>query len=442
MLFDLVDIILEEKKEFKGFSNPVLNKIYEKEAFFYKELIETQIFQNFIKNFIQRKKDYTSFICMLKNISEKYVKSVPNNIKGKKKWKKTIRKINKKVVQQIPITFKIPQHFLNIEKITNYLINKKEWNEINNEIKQKYKGNEDIFQNKIVPENDRTSSKIIDFNSEFKQLNQEFFRYIIPNKSIDKMGRRHSFSINLNNPIIQNKINLESKPHKDADLSEMLKEKTKKDFSSLLNLIITNKTPENNKFKVDEFLKYLYYDIGKEILSKALYKKGFRVSFKLKDNNYRCLNILCINALISLCDSEENINNLEYAVKITSSAFYYSNENSNEYLIDDLRNNLGKTYFLWNKQSFWNTWQILENYFSITDYSTYCRIIIYDFANKLLRIKLDKEFIISYLISSIGEKMILLEHNNNLTQNAIKENQKHFSENRDKIIEIINNCAY
>jgi len=445
MLYDLVDIMLEQQKDFNGFTNSILIKIYEKDASFYKELTETQIFQNFIDNFIHRKKDYTSFICMLKNIYEKYVKSDLSNIKGKKIWKKTIRKINKKIVQQFPIVFKIPPHLLNTEKITNYFISKKEWNEINNEIKQKYKGTENILQNKIIPENDRTSSKIIDFKSEFNISNPEVFRYTIPNKNNERKRERHSFSININNALLLNKMNLESKFRKDVELPNFLKEKIKKDFAPILNLIIGNKNPENeksNKFNIDEYLSYVYYDIGKEILSKTLYKKGFRVVLKLDDNNYMCLNKICTNALISLCDSEENINNLEFAVKITSSAFYYSKENGNEYLIDDLRNSLGKTYYFWNKESFWNTWQIMENYFSITDYSTYCRIILHDFAYKLLRVRLDKDFIINYLISSLGEKLILLEHNNDLNQSAIIKNQSLFSENRDKIIEIINNCTY
>ena len=442
MLYDLVDIMIEEQKEFNGFSNSTLNKIYEKDASFYKELTETQIFQNFVNNFIQRKKDYTSFICMLKNISEKYVKSDLSNIKGKKKWKKTTRKISKREVQYFPVSFKIPRHLLNPEKINNYIINNKEWNEINKEIKQNYQGNEDILQNKIVPESERSSSKIIEINSELKILNQEVYRYIIPNESNDKNKARHSFSIILNNPLLLNKNNIESKIKVDTDLSKSLKEKIKNDLSSLLNSILSNKNYEKEKFNDEKILSYVYYDIGKEVLSKALYKKGFRVAFKLNEYNYIYLCKICLTALISLCDSEENIINIEFAVKIISSAFYYSKENSNEYLIDDLRDNLGKNFYFWNKESFWNTWQIMENYFSLTDYSTYCRIIMHDFANKLLRIKLDKEFIINYLISSLGEKLILLEHNNDLNQNAIQENQTLFSENRIKIMEIINNCTY
>ena len=221
-----------------------------------------------------------------------------------------------------------------------------------------------------------------------------------------------------------NKNNIESKIKVDTDLSKSLKEKIKNDLSSLLNSILSNKNYEKEKFNDEKILSYVYYDIGKEVLSKALYKKGFRVAFKLNEYNYIYLCKICLNALISLCDSEENIINIEFAVKIISSAFYYSKENSNEYLIDDLRDNLGKNFYFWNKESFWNTWQIMENYFSLTDYSTYCRIIMHDFANKLLRIKLDKEFIISYLISSLGEKLILLEHNNDLSEMKNNTNKR------------------
>ena len=439
MLYDLIDIMLEGEKEFKGFSNSTLNKIYEKDASFYKELIETQIFQNFINNFLKRKKDYTTFICMLKNISEKYVKYV----KGKKQWKTLIRKIRLKEVMHFPVSFRIPLHLLNPEEIKTYTINNKQWEEINNKIKQKYPENKDIFQNIIVPESERTTSNIIEINSQLKSINSEdiIYRYEISNKSDEKKKIRNSFSINANNSLLLNALNDQSKL---KDLSDTLKEKIKKDFSAFLSLIISNKNIENiqpNKFNFQEILSYVYYDIGKDILSKAIYKKGFRVIIKLSENNYNNLNKICTNALISLCDSEENIINLEFAVKITSSAFYYCNEKSNNYLIDDLRNNLGENYYFWNKESFWNTWQIMENYFSHTNFSTYCQIIMYDFSNKLLRLKLNKEFIISYLISSLGEKLFLLE-NNNSNRETDTENQLLFSENKTKIKDIVNNCAY
>ena len=67
---------------------------------------------------------------------------------------------------------------------------------------------------------------------------------------------------------------------------------------------------------------------------------------------------------------------------------------------------------------------------------------MHDFSNKLLKIQLDKNFIISYLVSSLGEKMILMEHNNELSQKEIKENQAIFMENRKVIMEIVNSYPY
>ena len=448
MLYDLVDLILEKPKEFNGFSNSTLNKVYQKDAIFYKELTETQNFQNFISSFTKREKDYTPFFCMLKNITEKYVLSDLADIKGKNKWKKIIRKITKKEVLNYPISFKIPHHLLNHETITSYVINHKEWKDINDEICQNNKGNTDILQNKIVPESERTSNNIIELNSDLNILEKEIFRYFIP-KSLDEQRVKHSSSLHANDKSLFLKLSENKDKKKESNKQDSSEEKLKNDFSSMINLIITNKTEEKGlnlltkeKSELEEISNYIYYDNGKEILSKSLYKKGFRAVLKLKEENYSWLNKICINALKSLIDSEENLINLEFLVKITSSAFYYCKENSNAFLIDDLRNDLGVNYYFWNKESFWNTWQIMENYFSIDDYSTYCRIIMHDFSNKLLKIQLDKNFIISYLISSLGEKMILMEHNNELDQKVIKENQSIFMENRKVIMEIVNSYPY
>jgi hypothetical protein len=362
---------------------------------------------------------------MLKNITEKYVKTDLNCVKGKERWKKIIRKITKKEVLNLSITFKIPHHLLNSEEITSYTINNKEWDEINNEFIQKQNGNKEVLINKIIVESDRTT-KIIEVKSLQKIIKQEKYRYVIP----DEPNYQKKYSI-LNNQDIG--IN---------DESESLKEKLKNDLTSKINLLITNQKQNDNNFNLEEILNYLDYDIGTEILAKTLYKKGFRAALKLDEENYNSLNKNCKKALISLNNSEENMFNLELIVKITSSAFYFSKENNNNFLIDDLRNDFNNNYYYWNKEPFWNTWQFMQDYFSINDYNTYCRIIIYDFSNKLLRLKLDKNFIINYLISILGEKIILMEYNNDLTQERIQENQKIFSETRDVIIEIVNSYPY
>ena len=442
LLYDLIDCALDAEKEFTGFSNATLVKLYQKDAVFYKELSETQIFQNFINNFIKRKKDYTYFICMLKNITEKYVKTDMTDIKGKKKWKKIIRKITKKEVQKYPISFKIPFHLLNKEEITTYAINHKEWIDLNNKLNEKIEGNDDILSNKFISEKDRIATKIIEIDSELKKLKKEAYRYTYPSNLNLKQKPRHSASMNLNTMLSLNNLNNNGDIKKDSDIPNSMKEKIKSEFPFKLNIILNNHTMDKSESNLQELLNYVNYESGKEILAKALYKKGFRVVLRLNEDNYLWLNKICTNALLSLNDSDENMINLEFAVKITSSAFYYTKEKSDEFLIDALIRDLGSNYYYWNKESFWNTWQIMENYFSLNDYSSYCRIIMHDFSNKLLRMRLDKNFIINYLIFSFGEKMILMEHNNDLSQNQIQENQILFSEKRTEIIEIINNYPY
>ena len=442
LLYDLIDCALDKEKEFTGFSNSTLVKLYQKDAVFYKELSETQIFQNFINNFIKRQKDYTCFICMLKNITEKYVKTDMTDINGKKKWKKIIRKISKKEVQKYPISFKIPFHLLNKEEITNYVINHQEWIDLNNKLNENIQGNDDILSNKFISEKDRIATKIIEIDSELKKLKKEEYRYTYPSSSNLKQKPKHSFSMNLNEKLLHNNLIKKDDIKKEPDIQNSMEEKIKSDFPFKLNIIINNHTLDKNESNLKELLNYVNYETGKEILAKTLYKKGFRVVLRLNEDNYLWLNKICTNALLSLNDAEENMVNLEFAVKITSSAFYYTKEKSDEFLIDALIKDLGSNYYYWNKESFWNTWQIMENYFSLNDYSSYCRIIMHDFSNKLLRMRLDKNFIINYLIFSFGEKMILMEHNNDLSQNQVLENQILFSEKRTEIIEIINKYPY
>ena len=450
MIYDLIGFVTDDTKEFKGFTNSALVKLYQNDAIFYKELTETQIFQNFINNFVNKKKDYTSFFCMLYNIAEKYIDIDLSQSKGRTIWKKTVRKISKKDIQQITVLFKLPLHLLDPPEITNYIIEKKEWSDINNALKQKYGEYKNSFLNKTIPENERIlSNNFIDIKSESITSEKKIDRYVFPNKSRKKKDDKKNFSDELNRMLTNKKVKSSNLTLKDTDLSDTIKQKIKSKFPVILNSILTNqKTQEseihliNKKSEFEEILSYIDYALGKEILVKSLYKKGFRVVLCLNENNFLCLNKICIKALESLPDSEENRDNIEFAVKITSSAFYYSKENGNEYLIDELRNNLGKDYFFWNKKSFWNTWQIFENYFAISNYSSYCRIIMHDFSNKLLRIKLDKDFIINYLVSSIGEKMILMEHNNQLSKEAIKINQNIFIENRTQIIDKINSYDY
>jgi hypothetical protein len=250
--------------------------------------------------------------------------------------------------------------------------------------------------------------------------------------------------------IQNNNINYEKLLHINSDQqnNEYIREES--DFSKEeINQITTqfkevvSSLLKNKPTDIEICLNNIYYNFGRDVLCKSLYQKGFKVVRQLNEKCFESLNKICINAFISINDTDESQNILEFSVKISSSAFCYCKEKEpNKFLIDELRSSLGKDYFLWNKKSFWNTWQHLENYFTITEFGIYCQVIIHDFINKLLRLKLDKDFIANYLVSSLAEKMILLEHTYDLNKNTIKENQSLFVENRTKILDLINSCEY
>ena len=443
MLYELLDYALENQNDFKGFSNDVLFQIFGEDAGFYKELTDTQIFQNFIQNFIQKKKNYSLFISMLKNITEKYVKNKENS---KFTWKKTIRKIEPKDIQKISPLFKIPNHLLNEDDKINdtYIIDKKEWKDINKIFEKK---DESILSNEIINESDRIALIINNINSDLYPSNKKMERYILPDEKLNYQKAEYR----MNNTFIGKSSNLFNKKlaldyerpneylKRETDLTKEDQDKIKKNLKDTLTSLLKN----DLNVKIDLCLKYLYYEIGRDILCKELYKKGFKVVKKLNQECFMSLNKICINALISINNLEENQNILEFAVKITSSAFCFCQENKDNYfLIDEIRNNFGKDYFMWNKHTFWNTWQYLENYYIINDYNIYCQVIIHDFANKLLRLKIDKDFIINYLVTSLGEKMILLEHSGELDTNKINENKNLFNQNSKYITEMVNNNKY
>lgn len=423
LLYELMNYVLENQNDFKGFSDNVLVNVYDKDAFFYKELTETQIFQNFIQNFIKKKKDYSLFICMLKNITEKYVK---NYEKSRFTWRKFVRKIEQKDLQNIPPGFKIPNHLLyhDDNSINNYIIEKQEWININNTLKNK--GNAIDLSSDITPENNRISFIINNIKPELYPSNQNMERFIL---SANQKRQKEK------NKLLALKYVKEKEIYrKDSDLSREDLEKIKNDFTETITCILKNDTNVN----IELCLKNIYFDFGREILSQLIFRQGFKVVRRLKEQCFIYLTQIFINGFVSTYNDEDNQNMLEFAVKITSSAFCFCKQNYDSYLlIDELRNILGNDYFMWNKKSFWNTWQHIEGYFTIEDYETYCQIIVHDITQKLLRLKLDKDFIKNYLISSLKEKLILLEHNGNINQKQKEENLNIFNENEKNIIELI-----
>ena len=444
MLYGLIDYALNNEKGYNGFSTNTLVKIYGKDANFYKELTDTQIFQNFIQNFITRKKDYSLFICMLKNITEKYIKS---SDRKSFKWKKIIRLLNPKDIQQIPILFKIPNHLLNKDEntITNYIIEKKEWTDINKSLKNLNNNNE-LLSNEIIQESERIALTIIPINNKVNNSNSKMERFATSKDDQNQRSRisRMTTFIQNNNINYEKLLNINSDQQnneyirEESDFSKEEINQITTQFKEVVSSLLKNKITD-----IEICLNNIYYNFGRDVLCKSLYQKGFKVVRQLNEKCFESLNKICINAFISINDTDESQNILEFSVKISSSAFCYCKEKEpNKFLIDELRSSLGKDYFLWNKKSFWNTWQHLENYFTITDYGIYCQVIIHDFINKLLRLKLDKDFIANYLVSSLAEKMILLEHTYDLNKNTIKENQSLFVENRTKILDLINSCEY
>ena len=441
LLYGLMDYILKDDKEYNGIKIEELFNIYKNDANFYKELTETQLFQNFIQNFLKRKKDYSLFITMLKNITEKYIKSVEKSIF---KWKKTIRNIEKKDIIKVPIIFKIPLHLLNQDEksFNTYSIEKEEWTNINNFLEDKIDAK--MLSNDIIAESERIALTINQIDTKLNPSNEKMERFFLSEENEFNDRRRTN---RINTTYISKKSDIFDKLLKlnyvkannylkqESYLSKDEQDQIKNNFKETLTCILKNQPAE-----IEECLKNVYYTIGRDILCKLLFQKGFKVVKKLNEECFTSLNKICINAFVAISSLEENEKILEFAVKITSSAFCYCKEkDSTIFLIDELRKNLGKDYFMWNKYSFWNTWQILENYFSINEYAIYCQVIIHDFSNKLLRLKLDKDFIKNYLISSLGEKLFLLQHTYEKNQDIVNENKNLFNENRTIIIDLIDN---
>ena len=448
MLYCLMDYALNNEKGYNGFSSKTLKIMYGKDSNFYKDLTETQIFQTFMTNFIQRKKNYSLFISMLKNITEKYIKSVD---KQKFQWKNTIRKFKKEDIKIIPILFKIPNHLSNRDNnsVITYYIEKPEWTEINQKLESINNNNvNNLLSNDIIQENERIAFVMNPIKKELNIPINNMERFIFPEENQDYLLKNNNLNLNprcsfhisvdFEKVLKLNYVKADQYLKDESDLTKEEQENIKKNINQVITSLL-----KNNPIQIDVCLNNVYYNFGRDLLCKLMYQKGFKVVKKLSKDCFDSLNKICINAFVAISNLDENENDLEFAAKITSSAFCYCKEDNEKiFLIDELRNNLGSDYFIWNKKSFWNAWQHLENYFTISDYGIFCQVIVHDFVNKLLKLKLEKDFITNYLVSALAEKMILLEHSSELSKDTIKENQNLFVENRTKIMEYINNSEY
>ena len=396
MLYEFMDFIFNiEEDNYTIFNfDIIINKKKKKDFEFYKELTDTQIFQNFIQNIINNKNDFTLFINTLKNVQEKYI--IDNDKEKGIKWKNYIeRKIKLKDIQNKTSLFNLPNHLIKSSldnTIKNiFIINKDSWTKLNK--------NYNNINNEFISESNRTSDNITIIDQKLYSSEKEIERFILPEEINENKKEDKNENNEKNKPI--KAIYIKNNLRKELDLNDINKES----FKNILLSLLKNDT----NVTIEKYLTYVYYNTGRDILCKLLYKKGFKVSKKIKEECFISLTKICLNALISICNINEDEETLDFAVKITQAAFCLCKENDeNILLIDELRSKLGKDYFMWIKQSFWNTWQNIENYFSINDYRSYCDVIKFDFVFKLLRLKIDKEFIFNYLKYSLDEKMNLL----------------------------------
>ena len=217
-----------------------------------------------------------------------------------------------------------------------------------------------------------------------------------------------------------------------------LTDEEKHNIQNNFNITLTKLFEDNYDVPIDECIRNVYYNIGRNILCKIVFHQGFRITQIMNDKCFLLIKKIFLNALISICNINENQEILDFAVKITQSSFYYCKEsNNNILLIDELRSRLGKDYFMWIKKSFWNNWQNIENYFAINNYSVYCDIIKCEFLFKLLRIKIDKDFIINYLKECLEEKMILMKESINNNKNKTENYNDLYLKTKIEIIKII-----
>ena len=440
MLYDFMDFIFNIENNYTIFNfDLIIHRKKEKDAEFYKELSETQIFQNFIQNMINNKNNFALFINTIKNVREKYIIDIDKK-KGVK-WKNSMeRKVQLKDIQTKTSLFSLPNHLIktSLDNTIKYIfkIEKDSWTKINNNYINKN-------ENEYISESNRISNNINIIDEKLYKSQNEIVRFIIPEEIYNNQKESKDYINDLEKPkaiYIKNANNLNKHNlRNELYLNEEEKEEMKENFKKIILSLLKN---ESN-ISIDQYLTFVYTTAGRNILSKLIYKKGFKVVKKIKEECFISLTKLCLNALISICNINENEETLDFAVKITQSAFCFCKENDgNLYLIDELRSKLGKDYFMWIKQSFWNTWQNIENYFGINDYRSYCDVLKFDFIFKFLRLKIDKEFIFKYLKYSLEEKMNLLLENEASNDDLVKKYSDLYNNTKNDFITIIDSENY
>ena len=181
-----------------------------------------------------------------------------------------------KDIQTKSLLFNLPNHLIKSSldnTIKNiFIINNDSWSKL------KYNNN---CANEIISESNRTVDNITIINEKLYKSIKRIERYIIP-KDIEESRIKIYNNDEFGNPIkakyiknISNINNLRS----EFDLNEEDKKSIKDIFEKILLSLFKN---ESN-ICIDKCLTYVYYNTGREILSKLMYKKGFRVVKKIKE---------------------------------------------------------------------------------------------------------------------------------------------------------------
>ena len=361
-----------------------------KDTLFYQYLTDTLLFQNFADNFIKKKIYYLDFINGLRIVREKYI--AKDDKKGNILWNNITRTFSKNTIE----------NYNDKEKIKTIY-------EIENKI---YENKSNININNL----EKITTYINDIDSSKYQEKDEILRYIIPEKFV--LNGNELMLIKNENEIMtrsrrstgekkdamrifrKRKYSGTFSKRKKIDQEEEISENIKDTISSIFKSI--------DNIKIDDCLTSMYYEYGREILCNILYQPESKNVKKLREDCFYSLKKICINALIALCNIHENYKTIECSIKLTFSAFYFCKESNEDFLlIDEIRKKLGNNYFMWTKDIFWKGWFELENKeINENNFIEFCQKIQWILLDKMLRLQLEKEFIIGFMKRSLKEKML------------------------------------
>ena len=387
MFYDFPDYLCEIDDDNVIFNSELMKKNRNKnDTKFYEILTDTLIFQNFAENFIKKKIYYLDFINGLKIVREKYI--FKDDKKGNIIWNNITRAISKNTIQ-------------------NYENDKEN-------IEKSYEIKNEQFEKMILLESEKKPIKITNKINEINLNNykekDQILKYIIPenyilngnyilNNESEKTRSRRSTGEKKQMRILRKRKYSGNFSKRKKIEEEEIKENIKDTLTSIFKSV--------NNIKIEDCLTSMYYDYGREMLCDILYKPERNNIKKLREDCFVNLKKICLNALIALCNINENYKTIETCIKLTYSCFFFCKESNEDYLlIDEIRKKLSRNYFLWIKDIFWKGWYEFENKNNIENsFVQYCQQIQWILLDKMLRLQLEKEFIIGFMKRSLEEKM-------------------------------------